>query len=113
MENHGGMSADPANILKLFEMVNHPNFRVCPDFGNFADGIRYEALDRIFNNPILVHAKTYEFGENGDHVPFDFARCVAIARKHGYDGYYSIEFEGPGDQREGIKKTIALLKKLL
>lgn len=111
MENHGGMSADPKNILKLFEMVNHPNFRVCPDFGNFEDAIRYEALDMIFNEPILVHAKTYVFDEHGDHVPFDFPRCVAIAKKHGYDGYYSIEFEGPGDQREGIRKTIELIRK--
>lgn len=113
LENHGGMSADPKNILKLFEMVNHPNFRICPDFGNFEDGIRYEALDMIFHNPILVHAKTYAFDDNGDHVPFDFARCVGIAKAHGYDGYYSIEFEGSGDQREGVKKTIALLNKLL
>lgn len=113
LENHGGMSADPENILKLFEMVNHPNFRICPDFGNFDPDIRYEALDRIFNNPILVHAKTYVFDENGDHVPFDFARCMGIAREHGYDGYYSIEFEGPGDQSEGIQKTINLLNKLL
>lgn len=111
MENHGGMSADPKNIQKLFEMVNHPNFRVCPDFGNFDPAIRYEALDMIFNNPILVHAKTYEFNENGDHVSFDFDKCMGIAKKHNYDGYYSVEFEGPSDQHEGIIKTIALLKR--
>ncbi|MBS4204413.1 sugar phosphate isomerase/epimerase family protein [Lederbergia citrea] len=111
LENHGGMSADPKNILKLFEMVNHPNFRVCPDFGNFDPEIRYEAIDMIFNNPILVHAKTYEFNEDGSHVQFDFGKCMEIAKKHNYDGYYSVEFEGPGDQREGIQKTIDLLKK--
>ncbi|MBS4196282.1 sugar phosphate isomerase/epimerase family protein [Lederbergia citri] len=111
LENHGGMSADPKNIIKLFEMVNHPNFRICPDFGNFDPDIRYEAIDMIFNNPILVHAKTYEFNEDGSHVQFDFEKCMAIAKKHNYDGYYSVEFEGPGDQREGVQKTIDLLKK--
>jgi sugar phosphate isomerase/epimerase len=111
LENHGGMSADPKNILKLFDMVNHPNFRICPDFGNFDAEIRYEAIDMIFNNPILVHAKTYEFDESGDHVTFDFNRCMEIAKKHSYDGYFSIEFEGPGDQREGIQKTIELIRK--
>lgn len=113
LENHGGMSADPKNILKLFEMVNHPNFRICPDFGNFDPEIRYDALDMIFNNPILIHAKTYEFDEKGDHVQFDFGRCMDIAKKHNYDGYYSVEFEGPGDQYEGIGKTIAILKRYL
>ncbi|MBS4201118.1 sugar phosphate isomerase/epimerase [Bacillus sp. FJAT-49732] len=111
LENHGGMSADPKNIIKLFEMVNHPNFRVCPDFGNFDPEIRYEAIDMIFNNPILVHAKTYEFNEDGSHVQFDFGKCMEIAKKHNYDGYYSVEFEGPGNQREGVQKTIDLLKK--
>ena len=88
MENHGGMSADPKNMLKLFEMVDHPNFRVCPDFGNFDPEIRYEAIDMIFNNPILVHAKTNEFDEDGNHVQFDFGKCMEIAKKHQYDGYY-------------------------
>jgi sugar phosphate isomerase/epimerase len=113
MENHGGMSADPNNIIKLFEMVNHPNFRVCPDFGNFEDSIRYEGLEKIFNNPVLVHAKTYDFDENGEQVRFDFGKCMEIAKKHNYDGYYSVEFEGQGEQYEGVKKTIALLKKYL
>jgi sugar phosphate isomerase/epimerase len=113
LENHGGMSADPQNILKLFEMVDHPNFRVCPDFGNFEPAIRFEALDMIFNNPILVHAKAYEFDEKGDHVQFDFGKCMEIAKKHNYDGYYSVEFEGPGEQYDGIRKTIALLKRTI
>lgn len=112
LENHGGMSADPDNILKLFEMVDHPNFRICPDFGNFEDEIRYEALDKIFGlDPILVHAKTYDFDEQGDHPKFDFERCMDIAKKHGFDGYYSVEFEGQGDQVSGIMSTIELLKK--
>ncbi|SHF06121.1 Sugar phosphate isomerase/epimerase [Caldanaerobius fijiensis DSM 17918] len=114
MENHGGVSADPKNIVKIFEMVNHPNFRICPDFGNFDDDIRYEALDMIFDlNPILVHAKTYDFDEQGNQTRFDFGRCIEIAKKHGYDGYYSVEFEGQGDQFEGVRKTIALLRKYL
>lgn len=114
LENHGGMSADPDNILKLFDMVDHPNFRICPDFGNFEDDIRYEALDKIFAlNPILVHAKTYDFDEQGNHTQFDFGKCMDISKKHGFDGYYSVEFEGRGDQVGGIKSTIELLKKYL
>lgn len=112
LENHGGMSADPDNILKLFQMVNHPNFRICPDFGNFDPEIRYDALDKIFAlNPVLVHAKTYDFSETGSHDHFDFAKCMNTAKKHGYDGWYSVEFEGEtGDQPDGIRRTVELLK---
>lgn len=113
LENHHGMSADPDNIVKLFKMVDHPNFRICPDFGNFEDGIRYEALDKIFGlDAVLVHAKTYDFNEKGEQDRFDFDRCMGIARKHGYDGWYSVEFEGwTGDQPDGIRRTIDMLKK--
>jgi len=113
LENHGGMSADPDNILKLFEMVNHPNFRICPDFGNFESKIRYEALDKIFGlQPFLVHAKTYDFNEFGEQDQYSFAQCMDIAKKHGYDGWYSVEFEGwTGDQHDGIRRTIDLLEK--
>ncbi len=113
LENHGGMSADPDNILKLFKMVNHPNFRICPDFGNFASEIRYEALDKIFElDPILVHAKTYDFNEQGEQDQFNFDQCMAIAKKHGYEGWYSVEFEGwTGDQPEGIRRTIELINR--
>jgi sugar phosphate isomerase/epimerase len=113
LENHGGMSADPKNILKLFEMVNHPNFRICPDFGNFAPEIRYEAIDMIFNNPILVHAKSYTFDEKGNDTVIDYNKCMEIARKHNYEGYYSVEFEGEGSQFEGVQKTITLLKRYI
>ncbi len=113
LENHHGMSADPDNIVKLFKMVDHPNFRICPDFGNFDDGIRYEALDKIFGlDAVLVHAKTYDFNEKGEQDRFDFDRCMGIARKNGYDGWYSVEFEGwTGDQPDGIRRTIDLLKR--
>ena len=114
LENHGGMSADPENILKLFKMVDHPNFRICPDFGNFKDDIRYEALDKIFAlDAILVHAKSYDFNENGEHTSFDIGKCMEIAKKHNFNGYYSVEFEGHGEQVDGITRTIELLKKYL
>ncbi len=115
LENHGGMSADPDNILKLFEMVDHPNFRICPDFGNFSDEIRYEALEKIFSlSPVLVHAKTYDFNDRGEQDKFDFDKCMGIAKKHHYDGWYSVEFEGQtGDQPDGIKRTIAMLTRYL
>lgn len=113
LENHGGMSADPANILKIFKGVNNSNFRVCPDFGNFAPEIRYEAIDAIFNNPALVHAKTYGFNEKGEEIDYDFGKCMDIAKSHNYDGYLSIEYEGEGNQFEGVLKTIELIKKYI
>jgi sugar phosphate isomerase/epimerase len=37
-------------------------------------------------------------------------RCLAILKSAGYDGYVSIEYEGPNDCIEGIKLGIENLK---
>jgi sugar phosphate isomerase/epimerase len=38
---------------------------------------------------------------------------MELAKKHNYDGYYSVEFEGSGDQFDGVRSTIELLKKYI
>lgn len=114
LENNGGASMNPNIVTRIYELVNRPNFGSCPDYGNFDEDIRYEALEKIFKlNPMLVHAKTYDFDENGDQARFDFGKCMEIAKKSGFDGYYSVEFEGLEDQIDGVEKSIALLKKYL
>lgn len=111
LENHGGLSADPDNIVNLFESVNSPYFRSCPDFGNFAPDIRYDGLDKIAKYAVIAHAKTYDFDEDGEVPQFDFKKCLDILKKNGFDGCLSVEFEGRGDQYEGVQKTIDLIKK--
>jgi len=112
LENHGGLSADPANIVKLVEAVGAKRFGTLPDFGNFSPEDRYRALEMIVPYALIVHAKTLDFDENGHMPQFDFARCLEIVHKGGYDGYLSIEFEGKGDQYDGVAKSIALIRTL-
>jgi len=113
IENHGGLSANPDNIVRIIEEVGSEYIGTCPDFGNFPPEIRYEGLKKIAKYAQIVHAKTYEFDESGEETTIDIGRCVRILKHAGFDGYYSVEFEGKGDQREGVKKSIALLKKYL
>jgi len=111
LENHGGLSADPRNIIRMVEGVGKEQFRLCPDFGNFPEDIRYRALEIMFPYAVMVHAKTFEFDEQGNEKRYDFGRCMDIVAKSGYDGPLSIEFEGPGDQYEGVQASIELLKR--
>lgn len=111
LENHGGLSADPRNILRLVDEVERDNFRLCPDFGNFPEEIRYRALEMMFPYAVMVHAKTFEFGDNGMETRFDFDRCMGIVRDTGYSGPLSIEYEGPGDQYVGVEKSVELLRR--
>jgi len=113
IENHGGISGDPELIVRIMQEVGSANIGTCPDFGNAPDETRYEFLERIMPYAKIVHAKFHEFDEDGEETVIDAKRCLDICRAAGFDGYCSIEFEGKGDQSEGVTKSVALLKKYL
>jgi sugar phosphate isomerase/epimerase len=113
LENHGGISADPENIRRLIASVGSDRFRLCPDFGNFDERIRYEALRTMLPYAEVAHAKTWGFDGNGMAVGYDFARVMSIVHECSYEGPLSVEFEGEGDQYDGVRKTVALLQRYL
>ena len=111
VENHWGVSTKPENILRLLEGVGSDRFRLCPDTGNFVDVDRFQALSELLPHAAVVHVKSYEFDESGNEVRYDLRRALdLIASKTGASVPVSVEFEGPGDQIEGVGRTVALLK---
>lgn len=113
IENHGGLSADPDMIIKIIESVSSERLGACPDFGAFEEDIRYDGLEKLMPFAKLVHAKSYAFDERGEETQIDYARCMEIIKRSGFDGVMSIEFEGDGDQYEGIRKTKELITRYL
>lgn len=113
IENHGGVSSRPEAMIQILEQVGAANLKLCPDFGNFPQETRYEDLAKIMPYAHMIHGKTYDFDENGDHPSFDFPRCLQIAKDAGFKGTISVEFEGEGDQYDGVERTLALIKKHL
>ena len=114
VENHGGISSDPTIILRLLRAVNSFYFfRLAPDFGNFEPSTRYDGLRMLMPNAYVVHAKTYAFDEHGEETRFDFGECMRIVRDSRFPGPLSIEYEGEGDQYEGIAQSITLVRRHL
>jgi sugar phosphate isomerase/epimerase len=109
IENHGGLSACPDRVLILLRAVDNPWLGTLPDWGNFPDAVRYEGLQKLIPYARGVHAKTYAFDEHGEETRVDVPRCLQICRAAGYRGFYGIEFEGPTDDGEGVRKSKALL----
>lgn len=135
IENHWGLSSNPENIVRIIEAVGSDFLGTLPDFGNFpderrpeefaeirpalpgnirtGDDLRYWGLERMAPYAFGVHAKMLEFDEAGNEARIDVARCVEILKKAGFDGYWGIEFEGSGDEEEGVRKSKALLERVL
>lgn len=114
IENHGGISSNPDNIIEIIEAVNSPWIGTLPDFGNFPPGIdRYDALEKLMPYAAAIHAKMYEFNEQGLEAKIDVPRCFNIIQKANYDGYLGVEFEGEGDEHDGVLKAKKLLERCI
>jgi sugar phosphate isomerase/epimerase len=111
LENHGGLSSDPERIVAIAQAAQSDRFGICADLGNFPDAIRVASLQRLVPYTRLVHAKTYDFDRHGDMLQYDVRSCLRLFKDAGYDGYVSVEFEGTGDQWDGVARTIELIEK--
>ena len=113
VENHGrAIPKNPDVIVRIMEEVGG-DIGTCPDFGNFPEEILYEGLQKIAKYAKVVHAKFFEFDEKGEDTKIDARRAIKIFKDIGYNGYFSIEFEGKGDDHEGVIKSIELCKRYI
>ena len=134
-ENHGRVAQDSDRVERLFNAVAHPNYGLLVDIGNFAcaDEDHAIAVSRVAPYAVHVHAKDfhiydYERGPiagairtrgqrsligcavgDGD-VPV--RRCIDILRGVGYQGYFSIEYEGKTDCIDGITRGFNFLSSI-
>lgn len=117
VENHGGLSSNGAWLAGTIKQVGMDNCGTLPDFGNFKvsnDEMydRYKGVTELMPYAKAVSAKSHDFDDEGNEKNTDYFKMMDIVMKAGYHGYVGIEFEGGGDEYEGIKKTKALLEKV-
>lgn len=95
IENHGGHSTKPENIVQIIKAVDSPYCRTLPDFGNVpkkgGEEYRYKLLKMLFPYAHLVSAKGMYFDDQMRHVSYDIGACVRIGKSLGFKGIYSAE----------------------
>jgi len=111
IENHGGVSKKADTILKVIKGSDPRWVGACLDFGNWPDDIRYTESAKLAPYAYHVHAKTHTFNEQGEDVNKDYKRLLQMLKDANYKYAVSIEYEGPEDQIEGVKKTRDLILK--
>ena len=112
IENHGGFAGDYNVLKKIFEGA--PDLKFTFDFGNVTDQDRVKMVRDFADRINFVHAKAHIFADDGEEAFIDFGEILGVLKDKGFEGYLSIEWEGPTiSQEEGTRKSIALLKKYM
>ena len=116
LENDNPVSEDPFFLVKVIEKVSSKWLHALPDFGNTLaardDEYAYKGIEGMFGLAYNIsHVKETEVGDGKDKIAHvDLAKTFGIAKQHGYKGYFSMEWDSPGDPYAG---TAGLIEKTL
>lgn len=136
VENHGFFVQASERCQALAEAVNHPNFGLLVDMGNFlcVDEDPVQAVTRTASYALHVHAKDFHtkpaqtdpgkgwfctLGKNWirgsivGHGNVDVPGCIRALKAAGFKGWFSIEFEGLEDNRQALEIGLENLRRYL
>jgi len=103
-ENHFGIEMNPDVHLQIREAAGPKNFYTLPDFGNYPVATMWESLAKIIPYAYVVSAKAADFNEQGEHLSYDFDRCVRMCERAGFKGIYLVEQWSRRDQDMDYEK---------
>lgn len=110
LENDDLSTEDAFFLVKVIEAVNSPWLHALPDFCNSMmkgdEKYNYDSVTAMFRHAYNIsHVKDSEV-DNGKVFRVDVAKTFAIAKKSGYRGYFSMEWEGESEPYAGTQKLI-------
>lgn len=127
VENHGFLAQDSTRMEDLYTAVNHPNFKLLVDMGNFlcVDESPIDAVSRLASLAGYAHVKDFHFKSGSQsnpgtgffktrggnylrgaiigHGEVPITQCLAILKAQGYTGDFAIEFEGMEDNLSALR----------
>lgn len=137
VENHGFFCQDSIRVEKLYAAVDHENFGLLTDMGNFlcVDEDPATAFGRVAPYAFYAHAKDFyvksamlpDPGEgfftsrSGNflkgtiigHGDVPVKQCLKVLNTVGFNGYLAIEFEGMEEPIKAISIGLANLRKYI
>ena len=133
-ENHGYIAQDSDRVERLFNAVNHDNYGLLVEMGNFVcvDEDPASAVSRVAPYAIHVHIKdmlvrpyptgncknmtrggNYFCGTVVGEGDVPVAQCLRILKRAGYDGYLTLEYEGAEDCITGVRRGLENARAIL
>lgn len=135
VENHGYHMQASERVQALIHAVDRPNFRMTLDVGNFlcVDEDPIAAVTKMIRYASMVHLKDFyrrpahrDPGQgwirssSGNYLrgsvfgqgDIDVWELLKVIKSSGYDGYFSLEFEGMEECRQGSLIGLANARKI-
>jgi sugar phosphate isomerase/epimerase len=111
LENDNPVSENPFFLASVLDNVNSRWLHALPDFGNSLAALpaedAYRGLEQLFARAYAIsHVKDTTTTPANQVIQVDLPRSFAIAAKHNYKGFFSMEWETAGDVYAGTSKLI-------
>lgn len=113
LENHGGITATPVQILQIVNAIDSPNFGVNLDTGNFSGEDPYTDLARLAPYAVNVQVKTEITRKGKSQEEADLSRVLGLLRDAKYSGYVVLEYEAKEDPAVAVPRHIKKLRSLI
>lgn len=111
IENHGGVSKKADWILGVIRGSDPKWVGACLDFGNWPEAERNSESAKLASYAYHTHMKCHKFTPEGEDTNKDYKYLLGLLKNANYKYAVSIEYEGPDDQMEGVRKSAALIVK--
>jgi sugar phosphate isomerase/epimerase len=99
-ENFHPLTNRPEHVLAILDLAEG-EVGLCADFGNYKGATKYDDLALILPRADSIHAKANYQAPGAMDRP-DFERCLELARQADFAGPYSLIFDSPGDEWQGV-----------
>lgn len=113
LENHGGITAEAADLLRIVRDVKSEWLGVNLDTGNFRTDDPYGDLEKLAPYAVNVQVKTEVQRRGQKKEPADLARLVEMLKRAGYRGYVALEYEGAEDASVAVPRHLRELRELI
>ena len=113
IENHGGIVAEPADLLDIVRAVKSPWIGINLDTGNFRTDDPYRDLAACAPYAVNVQMKGEIHPRSSKtSQPADLPRLVKILRDANYQGYVALEYESAEDPWQAVPGLLQRMKEL-
>lgn len=107
-ENFRALTKRASDLLAVLDLCEG-EVGLCADFGNYGGDGKYDEIAAILPRANVLHAKA-NYPAAGEMSRDDFDRCLDLADAAGFDGPYSLIFDGPGSEWDSLAEIQAVVE---